>query len=335
MRARTGLQGMRVRRARPPTPAGLAVVVAATLTVILAGCVGGPATHERDDGVAAGHELGLTATKTTGILRGLVVDEAIRPLDGVEVVVHGPRVASTGTGSDGAFGLDGLPPGNYLVAASKPGYVPAQAQVAVEAAVAEPPAIKLQLVADAAARPYSTIQAFDGLIECTTNVIVLCGAPNTVEQQLLCPALGVCPGPLTNDRFTFTLHYPNRPLMVQSELVWSSTQELSPELGLELEALNNDPACPEVDALAGETGGLNSTQGPSPIAVRVHEEGLLAWEIGGPCGIFHSIFAGTVAEGPVGASIQQRFTLVSHSFHGYLPPESWTFAHDGPPPPPA
>lgn len=325
-----------MRAGAPPTSlAGVAGVVAATLALLLAGCVGGPATRELDDGVAAGHELGLTATKTTGIIRGLVVDEALRPLDGVEVVVRGPRVASTGTGSGGAFGLDGLPPGNYLVAASKLGYVPAQAQVAVEAAVAEPPALKMQLEVDAAARPYSTIQAVDGLIECTTNVVVLCGAPNTVEQQLLCPALGVCPGPLTNDRFTFTLHYPNRPLLVQSELVWSSTQELSPELGLELEALNNDPACPEVDALAGETGGLNGTQGASPIAVRAHEEGLLAWEIGGPCGVYHSIFAGTIAGAPVGVSVQQRFTLVSHSFHGYLPPASWTFAHDGASPPPA
>ncbi len=324
---------MRAGRATPPTPLAWAVA-AALAAVILAGCVGGPATLERDDGVAAGHELGLTATKTTGIIRGLVVDEAIRPLDGVEVVVQGPRVASTGTGSDGVFGLDGLPPGTYLVQARKPGYTPAQAQATVQAAVAEPPAIKLQLVADASARPYSTVQAVDGLIECTTNLIVLCGAPNTVEQQLLCPAVGVCPGPLTNDRFTFTLSYPAHPLLVQSELVWSSTQELSPELGLEMEALNNDPACPEVDALAGETGAINSTQGPSPIVVRAHEASLREWEVGGPCGLFHSVFAGTTAGLPVGASVQQRFTLVSHSFHGYLPPAAWTFAHDGAPPPP-
>lgn len=300
----------------------------------LAGCLG-PATLAPKDGAPAGHELGLVATRTTGILRGVVVDEALRPLGGVEIAVDGPRRASTGSDGNGAFGLDGLPPGTYRVQASKPGYDTVLANALVDAGVAAPPAVKIQLEANPAARPYATVQAVDGFIQCTANVLVVCGAANTVEQQLLCPGLGACTGPVTNDRYIFLLHYPIGAALLQSELVWETTQSLSPGLTLELQALNTAP-CPEVDALAGETGGLNASQGTSPVAVRVWADAVAAWGLGGPCGVHHSVFAGESPGLPVGVTVQQRFTLVTHSFHGYLPPSTWTFARDGtaPTPPP-
>lgn len=311
-----------------------ALALAALAAALLAGCLAGPATGDPHDGAPAGHELGLVATRTTGIVRGLVVDESLRPLDGVDIVVEGPRRAATGTDGQGAFGLDGLPPGLYFVHATKAGYTGAQGQADVQAGVSDPPALKMQLILDAGAQPYVTAQSVDGFIQCTSSALVLCGAANTVEQQFLCPGLGVCPGPLTNDRFTFTLYYPGRAALVQSELVWETTQPLSPELALELQALNSDAACPQVDPLAAETGALNATQGASPIAVRVHEADLARWEIGGPCGIFHSVFAGEASGLPIGVTLQQRFTLFSHSFHGYLPPADWTFANAGAPPQP-
>lgn len=42
--------------------------------------------------------------------------------------------------------------------------------------------------------------------------------------------------------------------------------------------------------------------------------------------------AGGAAILPVGVTVNQAFKLFSHEFHGYLPPEDWTFSGNGDPP---
>src|SRR5687768_18580677 len=60
--------------------------VSALILTALAGCSGGdggkPAPIEDDTDF---QDLDLAATATTGIIRGLVVDEAIRPLGGAKI----------------------------------------------------------------------------------------------------------------------------------------------------------------------------------------------------------------------------------------------------------
>ena len=93
-------------------------------------------------------ELGLEATSSTGILRGAVVDDALRPIEGATVVLTGEVARRTVTTEVGTFGFEGLPPGTYFVTASKAGYFDAQEDADVVAGVPEPPVVKLQMTAD-------------------------------------------------------------------------------------------------------------------------------------------------------------------------------------------
>ena len=63
---------------------GFAVAVLAALT--LAGCAAN--TPSEPEPVADFTELDLAATSTTGIIRGIVVDEAIRPVPGAQLVLQ-------------------------------------------------------------------------------------------------------------------------------------------------------------------------------------------------------------------------------------------------------
>jgi hypothetical protein len=107
----------------------------------LAGCAaGGDGSEEADD--LAVSDLGLEATATTGIIRGVVVDEAIRPLPGVRVtlVVEG-ETKQTESNDAGAFGFDSLPPGTYFLKAERFGFESIQQAAEVKAGDSQPRAL--------------------------------------------------------------------------------------------------------------------------------------------------------------------------------------------------
>src|SRR5688572_10978579 len=104
--------------------------------IVLAGCSDdAPGTQGGgQDQEQALEDLGLKATDTTGIIRGVVVNEAIVPLGGVNItaVSTGAEV-TTQTNDEGLFGLEGLAPGTYFVSASKTGYTTVQTSAEVVA----------------------------------------------------------------------------------------------------------------------------------------------------------------------------------------------------------
>jgi hypothetical protein len=320
-------------------PALRPAVALSLLAMALAGCAGGGGGG--DDAPADGpsaEDLGLQATDSTGLIRGVVVDDAIRPLADVTVTLLGAGDKTQRTGGDGAFGFDGLEPGTYFLKATKLGYFSAQQSVEVVAGVVDPPSTKIQLGFDAARQPYADTIVYEGFIECTTSFLVLCGAPNTLEP-FFCEFAQACYGNLTNDRFTFTLFFQPNVTMVQSELVWKSNQAASPELSYQQEAL--EPDCKNTDL----SFDLNHTAGPSPIMTRLHEPLLREFDIGPTCGVYYSVFSGDAGHAPcgpdpvgctaAGATVEQRFTFYIHAFYGYEPPVDWRFTSDEQVPPPA
>src|SRR5687768_3515881 len=98
---------------------------------VLAGCSGGsdPPAAEPED--AAFEQLALQATATTGVLRGVVVDEAIRPVSGATVTLSGTGTGTTTTNAEGLFGFASLAPGPYFVQVEKPGFTSAQSSTEV------------------------------------------------------------------------------------------------------------------------------------------------------------------------------------------------------------
>src|SRR5688572_1246245 len=122
------------------------LVAALALLPLLAGCSG-----DED-----GPEEPLAATATTGILRGVVVDEAIRPLLRVNVTLPLPdgTVLNSTTAEDGAFAFGDLVPGGYVVQARKLGYLDTAVSVNVTAGDGDPDGVRVLMGADVLNAPF-------------------------------------------------------------------------------------------------------------------------------------------------------------------------------------
>ncbi len=302
------------------------VLVVLVIASALAGCAGGaPAGPETVE--PAFEELALEATATTGILRGVVVDEAVRPIGGAHVRLTNGGVNVTTT-ADGLFGFSDLEPGTYFLQVSKPGFHTVQQSAEVVAGDVAPPVVRILLVADSTYQPYVTSFLYEGWIECTTSVLVLCGAPNTLEP-IMCEEFGACYGNLTNDRFTWNFYYEPNMTWLQTEMSWQSSQALSPELGLEMETLATGCEGDDYYFFAGSA---------SPIVWGVNGTVIADTDVvlGPECPVYYSVFAGGNGGVPVGFTLQQRFAAYSFAFYSYEPPEGWSFTESGTvPEPPA
>ncbi len=136
------------------------VILLLLLTAGLAGCAGKDAAPE-DDGPA------LEVTETTGGIRGVVVDEALRPLEGITVRLH--TTETTQSDAEGLFQFTGLEPGEYFLTAQKLGYMSAQTSAVVIAGIADPPAVKLQLHLIPGKQPYVESIKMEGYYECAMS----------------------------------------------------------------------------------------------------------------------------------------------------------------------
>jgi hypothetical protein len=224
----------------------------------LSGCFGGGGGRADPDDIDAGlDDLGLKATSTTGVLRGVVVDEAIKPLLGVAVGVRsGTTNRSATTNADGLFGLDGLEPGEYFITATRENFTTTQAgPVAVVAGESEPDAVRITMTALASTQPYADKLVYEAFVACSvTSPSVSFAACGTFD---ILGEIGQ-PNP-TNNRFLVNYKAAQPPSWIQSEAIWDSTQPLGGELGLSITALGP----PQVTA--------NSTSGTSPIYITVNE----------------------------------------------------------------
>src|SRR5688500_16195818 len=129
------------------------LAAAALLAVsLLAGCSSPSGGSPSEDGPTF-DDLGLQATSSTGVIRGVVVDDAIRPIAGAKVTLLGEAPKDAVTTDQGTFGFDGLPAATYFLKVHKVGFADAQQSADVVAGVADPPIVKVQLLADATTMP--------------------------------------------------------------------------------------------------------------------------------------------------------------------------------------
>lgn len=319
---------------RPP------LVALALLATVLAGCGGSPPAKtavDEPDGAAELEDLDLVATKDTGILRGVVVDAAIRPLAGVRVRLAGLDQGMDTTAS-GLFGFDGLEAGEYVVQAEKAGFLPVQTTVAVVVGDDSPPFSRLLLQANGSYQaPYVEVSQITGYIQCTGSPMALCGIPNNYRPTACGTHDALCYPAVTEDRALFQLEALGNVSFLQAELVWQASSDLTRTL-----AWNHVAGM----GCAGLEGHNNVTHGESPL-----QAPLVPREVrvpgGDVCTMFLAVTAGPPTEAaclpvPVplfntlcfGVAVNQAFDIYLHAFYGYLPPEGWTFVADGTPPPP-
>jgi hypothetical protein len=299
----------------------------------LAGCTG-------DGGDAAPQP---TATPTTGILRGVVVDEAIRPLAGVAVrlAVPGGGERNATTPEDGAFAFDGLAPGAYVLRAAKRGYFEVNVDANVTAGLES--VLRLVLPTDILNTPSIEGFSFNGFLQCSLTAFLVRVAACS-PQELAQPVCGVAPCDalnVTNDQF-MAVHPFSKPSIqfLQSELVWDAGSSLSTSLRAVAGA--REPG-------TGELTDYRAFEGPSPLAMPIAGEAAQALLIGNGRDLAVRVFSG-YAEGTappaclpspvgcpwgVGAAFEQSFQLFTHAFFGFAPPDGWQFSRDGLPPVPA
>lgn len=265
-------------------------------------------------------------------LEGVVVDDAIRPVPGVRVVLDGQANATTG--DDGLFRFD-VEPGAHVVRATKAGYADAVTQVDVRLAEALP-LVKLVLLFDASSVAYADLQKIEGYVECGTYTFgshfAACGSGN-VASFIACAQFGVCEGNVSTDRYITIERFDRTPTFLVVEVAWESTQTFGSSLSVWLgsatkEQLQFYPETPSV---------WNITEGPSPLYGTMDSEMLAESGIGKDSWFLSQTFAGGAEQAQpleLGVVAQQRFQMFLTTFYGYEPPTAWRFVVDGLPPPP-
>jgi hypothetical protein len=298
----------------------LAATVALLLGAATAGCSGKPASTPAADS-ADFSTLGLEATATTGVIRGIVVDQAIRPIGNATVALT-PGDKATRTTAEGTFGFDGLEPGSYFLRVTRSGYNATQASATVVAGVADPTPVKVLLSASPTGAPYFEAYSFDAFITCGFAVVATSVGCDTFDQSA--DALG--------DHVYFPLHFTTVPRWVQGELVWTQTQAAGGMAIWQLEG------CADTET---DTAGSHYCDGPpsqeSPALTKVgpdlidkNAKSMLADGVqfnlfGGPHPACNQAFYGC------GVTLQQRFQVFAHAFYNFVPADGWRFTSDGDP----
>ncbi|MHB1261458.1 MAG: carboxypeptidase-like regulatory domain-containing protein [Thermoplasmatota archaeon] len=293
------------------------VAAIALASLLLAGCASQdpPAAPETTVDFEA---LELAATDTTGVIRGIVVDEAIRPVSGATIVLpteQGPL--ETKSSEEGAFGFDGLPGGPYFLKASKPGYTSAQSATEVVPGVAEPPITKILLVLDPLTTPYVQAIVWNGFVECSMRA----GTGNLAGSV----GVNACNG-VGNQDVNYPIDVEGVPDLLQGETIWEDTQTL----GSGLSFVVGPKSCADVK--------WGRADGPSTLVILLNKTQLEDEDdFNSDAGLCYRVFSYTAEESAhfAGLVLSQRFDSYFHIFYNFLPPEGWKFSVDGEPVPPA
>ncbi len=306
------------------------LVAGLLLATLVSGCTNDPTTSG-DDGPAPAAFNDVVVTSTTGAIRGVVVTQAIVPIEGALVVLAGGKNQTSD--ADGAFVFNGLEPGDYFLTVSKVGYLTVQASAVVVAGKADPAVTKVTLLLDASAfRPFVQEYVFDGFIQCSFTLVAVAFAACSAANIFV---------PITDDRFGVTYDMTQRPTWLQTEMVWQSTQAAGSEMSLQyswgcdtnggflcdhgvggvspLLLIANATAIDEING-----GDYNGTG----LFVRSFNRGLRESDPDIPG-------YGSAPGGGLGMTLNQRFTYYSHFFYGYEPTAGWRFSSgEGVPQPP-
>lgn len=313
---------------------------ATVLALLLAGCAGNPPAPGEDEPEA--DFGGVEATDTTGVIRGIVIDEAIRPIAGVLVNLTTGQANKT-TGDDGAFAFDGLEPGTYFLTASKFGFESIQTSVDVVAGEDEPAIVKVQLVSIPSQQPYLDTISRSGFISFGASIGIT--SVGTTINPDLAEQLG--------DESIWHVDFDQTPWWAQGELVWQHSQPAGGMLIWEMVqgGTNNFRGYRETaesPALAYWNGTVLARE-----TENVTDQGIDYRFFGGPhpllapgagivperpsghpaCTTFPTIVLGdrSLCSFGYGLTFQQKAEAYIHNFYNYAPPEGWRFTADGAP----
>ncbi|HUR26401.1 MAG TPA: carboxypeptidase-like regulatory domain-containing protein [Candidatus Thermoplasmatota archaeon] len=294
--------------------------VVVVLLVFLAGCSASPPAAEAP--AVDFDELELEATATTGIIRGIVVDAAIRPVGNATVMLTPGDKTAVSTDA-GTFGFDTLEPGTYFLKVERLGYNATQTSTEVVAGESEPPIIKVLLTANPSTVPYLETYAFNGFL--SFGAAIFLTSIGTTITSITADTLG--------DTSIWTIKFAELPEWAQGELVWEQTQPLGGEFIWEMTDTTNthygyrettgSPALAYWNTTVFEDEDIqNSTLDP--------DRGIAYRFFGGPHPLCKTSPPLPNTFG-CGLTVQQRADVYIHNFYNFVPTEGWRFTMDGEP----
>jgi hypothetical protein len=303
------------------------------LVFVLAGCNdGGNGGGTADLSEAKGFDdLGVTAGAGKGVLLGVVVDDAIRPLPGASVALQLPTGLSLNktTDGDGRFAFGELEPGSYLVTASLLNYKAGQTSVQVVADDPDPRVTRLMLERLYSQEPYSVPLHHEGYIQCGYDI--------TVASSLCLNDYTHFVGPYTCTDCEHILDRRSADFSVDAgwqtmifEMDWDpTTQATSVEMSL---TVSHFPRPANHWYCQGS--------GAHPVLVRMELNVTCEQHQSDPDQVppeglpnMHMFGASNAQEGQfASATFGQKFDVYTHLFYYGKPPEGWSFlAGDQPP----
>lgn len=292
--------------------------------VLLAGCAD---SAEAPPEEAFDEELdaSLRATDDTGVIRGVVVDEAIVPVEGVRVQLDGQDREAT-TNAAGAFGFDGLAPGTYFLSVSKLGYQATQASQDVQAGVDTPPVLKVRLISEPSSLPYVEAITLRGHLACGVAVIY---------TSVGCTTNGLLSS-TTDSVSIWSLDFERLFNWTQGELVWKNTQAGAGDFVWQI-VQSEFPGTPQPHIGYMETAGAPALAYLDQATVDEYADWIMEFGIdyrffGGP----HELCPKDVGDPSVnrfgcGVTVDQSTEAFVHHFFNFVPDEGWRYTVDGAP----
>jgi hypothetical protein len=311
-------------RTRGVGPVFAPLAGALLLAVALAGC-----TDDAGDADAMTDTMTQEAL-TKGVLRGVVVDEAIRPLADAVVQVKraGVPVVEVATDADGNFGVPNLDAGNYSVNATKPGYLGNEVPAVVVGGDNLPPIVQILLQAAPVDAAFVWPHLWNGQVACGTTTQNWCAAINFVS--------GIEISEDNSFLFLFDdyMAYGRTPDFLQVEFVWEPNSPASNWAYAGFWASTWE----EWEDCLCTPNILATVEGSGYILVQVEGSAMAEFDVGFTRGIGVGMSAGQAGLDAILANpdrttvmVNQPFEAFLHTFYGCLPEPGWQFTLHGDP----
>ena len=302
------------------------------LASLLAGCSGGsPAEAEPATDFS---DLGGQVTATTGLLRGVVVDERIIPVVGADVGLSGGKSANQTTDDQGRFLFSGLEPGTYFVQVRSKLHTAQQTSAEVIAGEAEPKVVRVLVERLFKQDPYVVQVVREGFFQCSQAGAGLYASSNCVYDPYKW-ALG-SPSPtqpvdnVTTQQREWHSDVGAGWQSLVFEMEWAPTsQGTSANMGIIVSTYKPERA---------GTHHFARLIGPSPLRGQIdvgveHEtaSGVDPTKIPAE-GMTDMSYFVSVQQGDLGpgVAINQQFKLYLTMFHYGTPPEGWSIINGDP-----
>jgi hypothetical protein len=295
----------------------------ATFGIVLAGCSdgGGAGEDEAFDGLQG------TATETTGILRGVVVDDRIVPIVGATIDLRGTTERPNATTDEqGRFLFSDLDPGTYFLQVSSPTHKPTQSSADVEAGVEEPDIVRIQLERLFTQDPFSVQVMHEGYFQCSQAGASWYYSSSNCQDGVFGPASGSVPTATSQDREWHADVGPGWQTIV-FEMEWKPTSDsTSKNMGMVVSTYKPERAG---DHWFAEFEGSTPIRGQIDVGIEHESASGEEPSMIPPEGMTNmSFFVSVREDGDVpGIAYNQKFTVYVTMFHYGRPPEGWSLVN--------